>query len=203
VPYYNECQVAMGCVISLADLSEITSLRSRLQDSYQELRATIDTAFLNQRHPTRVLVVDDNKVDRMAITSSFNKLSRKRANYIVVECDNFEEANQLLSEQMFDVCLLDYRLGAHTGFELVERLNNLANPPAFIVISSVIDETLADSAIKLGVYDMIDKKDLTPALLERSVRYTQRHKQTELYLSSRVIGADQGNVQVPEPEIDI
>ncbi|UZE94540.1 hypothetical protein [Alkalimarinus alittae] len=41
---------------------------------------------------------------------------------------------------------------------------------------------MAKEAVQLGVFDVIDKQDLSPALLEQSIKCSQRHKQTELFL---------------------
>ncbi|RLU01027.1 CheR family methyltransferase [Ketobacter sp.] len=183
-PYFDDSNVAMGCVISLSDISELKKLKDQLSESNQRLRDTIATAFWKQETPLKLLLVDDNEVDRMAIRSTINRIKRGELQYQISEAANFDDACDLLSRERFDVCLVDYRLGEHNGFELVERLRNFSAQPAFIVVSGFIEMGMQDDALRLGIYDMIDKSDVSAPLLERSIRYTQRHRLSESYLSN-------------------
>ena len=182
-PYFDENNEAMGCVISLSDISELRILKDQLSESHERLRDTIATTFWKQDDPLKLLIVDDNEVDRLSLMDTLHRVENGKELYQVSTASNFDEACSLLGEEHFDVCLVDYRLGAHNGFELVERLRKFSSPPAFIVISGHIDTSMNQDALKLGVYDMIDKHDINPPLLERSIRYTQRHRISESYLA--------------------
>jgi diguanylate cyclase (GGDEF)-like protein/PAS domain S-box-containing protein len=71
----------------------------------------------------------------------------------------------------FDICLLDYRLGALTGMELlVEALRQGCKIP-IIILTGQSDTTLAVEAMKAGAADYLIKGQITAALFERSMRY--------------------------------
>ncbi len=69
------------------------------------------------------------------------------------------------------MCLLDYRLGARTGLELLGevRAKGLACP--IIVLTGKGNDDTGALAMRGGADDYLSKGDLTVALLERSVRY--------------------------------
>lgn len=184
-PYYNEQNVAMGCVISLTDITEIRNLKQKLLGSWEELRSTLDTSFLQKSQTLKVLVVDDDDVDRVAISRAIKNIRSPSSEYLMTEVNDFEAAKEKLASDKFDICIIDHNLGSHTGTELVKNLKSKSNSPAFILLSGVITEDMAKEAINLGIFDVIDKQDLTPALLEQSMKYTQRHKQTEAFLSQQ------------------
>ncbi|WP_188149724.1 chemotaxis protein CheB [Teredinibacter waterburyi] len=184
-PYFDEHRVALGSVLTLTDITEMRSLKSRLKESYSQLRSTIDSAFWQQKKQLTILVVDDNEVDQMMIVSALKSVASSYSSYEIIQAGTYEEAKTILAEKSCDICLIDYNLGKYTGFDLIDSLRKGAGSPAFIVLSGVMGEHLYEQAIALGIYDVIDKKDISAPLLERSIRYTQRHKQTEMYLSNK------------------
>ncbi len=183
-PYIDEFNETMGCVISLSDISELKNLEAKLSESHQRLRDTISTAYWKLDDPVKLLIVDDNEVDRMMLTEALNKLNENQSLYQIELASSYNEACEKLGKERYDVCLVDYRLGTHNGFELVTKLRNYTTSPAFIVVSGHIENSMTKEALDLGIYDMIDKQDLSPPLLERSIRYSQRHRISEFYLSS-------------------
>lgn len=181
-PYYDAFTSAKGCVISLTNISQVTSLKNRLHASYQELRSTIATGFKLSSEVCNILVVDDNELDRMAIELTLNKINYPE-NYNITYSGTYQEAQEYIEQNKVDVCLIDYLLDEFNGLQVAENMRNVACPPAFIMLTGHVDEELNERAISLGIYDVLDKKDITPALLQRSIRYTQRHRKTEEYLS--------------------
>ena len=176
----------MGCVISISDISELRRLKDQLSETHQQLRDSISSEYWNQDTPLKLLIVDDNEVDRMMLSECLGQVDKGKQLYQITSVPGFDEASEELNKTLYDVCLLDFRLGRHSGFELVKKLRALSHAPAFIIITGQIETGMNQEAVELGVYDMIDKKDITPALLERSIRYSQRHRVSELYLSSLV-----------------
>ncbi len=98
----------------------------------------------------RVLLVEDDKVDRMA----FERFVRRRQlGYEVAVASSVEEAERLLGERGFDVVLTDYHLGTATGVEV------LALEPGIpvIVITGAGNEQTAIQALRAGAYDYLVK----------------------------------------------
>jgi diguanylate cyclase (GGDEF)-like protein len=76
-----------------------------------------------------------------------------------------------LSGGQATVCLLDYWLDRGTGIDLLReaRRVSLATPTIMMTVADSDDVDIA--ALDAGAVDFIAKADLTPRLLERSVRY--------------------------------
>ncbi|MEP1445779.1 MAG: CheR family methyltransferase [Paraglaciecola sp.] len=185
-PYMDKSNTAQGCVISLTDTSQMQILKTNLANSYAELKDIMSINFTTNEDLFDILVVDDNEVDLLAIKAALSSLNKKKELYKIHTVTSFNAAKDLLQQQHIDLCLLDYRLGGYDGMELVRELNQTTVRPAFVLFSGEVNDELTESAIQLGIYDVIDKIDITPALLDRSIRYSLRHKKTEAYLQKLV-----------------
>ena len=183
-PYYNEHRTANGCVLSLIDVSETRILQNQLDDTYRELRATIDSAFIAPKSPIKVLIVDDQAEDRKLISRALISDSNgAEPEYKIHEASHADEAVNYLTQEEYDICLIDYRLGEQNALDMVRNLNPHLDLPAFIMMSEFIDANIQKEAIQLGIYDAINKDVITKDLIKRCIRYTMRQKQTETFLS--------------------
>jgi len=180
-PYMTERGEAEGCVVSLTDISEVRQLKGALLESYEELQATINHALKAQTRHLKVLLVDDAASDAERITRFLADIPDLAMD--IITASSAREAVERLTDSDIDVCFIDYRLGGDTAFDVIRNLAKDGIHNAFILLSGLIDEDLKAEALELGIYDCVDKDVITPALLERCVRYTLRHKQTEQYLS--------------------
>jgi len=98
----------------------------------------------------RILVVEDNKIDRMA----FERFTRaEKLPYDYIFAGSVKEANEVLEKEKFDAALLDYMLGDGTAFDLFDKMKGIP----FIVITGTGDEELAVKAMKSGSYDYLIK----------------------------------------------
>ncbi len=103
--------------------------------------------------PAHLLVVDDNVVDRRGV---MRELSRYPERYLPEETSSGTEAIQKISEQEFDLVLMDYKLGDMKGMDVIEMM---AGKPPFILITGSGSEDIAARAIHNGVYDYVIKDD--------------------------------------------
>ena len=182
-PYYTEHRAPQGCVITLTDVTQSRELQNKLEETYQELRSTIDAAFLTPQSPIKVLIVDDDATDREQIRRAITPLNGTNVCYDIHDASSVASAVKQLGHQLYDVCLIDYNLKEKNAFDLIESLPHSSHRPAFIMLSGMLDRNLQEKAIHLGVYDAISKDVITHDLLERCIRYSMRQKQTETYLS--------------------
>ncbi len=104
--------------------------------------------------PGRVLIVDDNKVNRLLMTRSVEQLGHTAA-----VAENGRIAMEMLAEQPFDIMLLDIEMPEMDGFQVLEALK--ANPKLrdlpVIVTSSVEGLDNIVRCIQLGADDYIPK----------------------------------------------
>ena len=124
----------------------------------------------------RILLVEDDEDDFILTRDALRSISKGR---MVLEwVDNGEQALEELRSGRHDVCLLDYRLDASTGLELLARMRQQGWLGPVILLTGMSDEALDEDALKAGAADFLDKSQLTPTLLARSIRYALQHART-------------------------
>jgi len=127
--------------------------------------------------PIKVLFVDDDEDDYILTRYWFGE-------FRVAKCDlewvnNYQAARSAIARQQHDIYLVDYRLGAHNGLELLrEAIANGCSSP-MILLTGQGDWEIDLEAMKAGAADYLEKSQLTAPLLERSIRYAIERKQTE------------------------
>ncbi|WP_375767575.1 response regulator [Archangium gephyra] len=124
----------------------------------------------------RILLVEDDEDDFVLTRDALRSISQGR---MVLEwVDNGEQALEELRTGRHDVCLLDYRLDASTGLELLARMRQQGWLGPVILLTGMSDEALDEQALKAGAADFLDKSQLSPTLLARSIRYALQHART-------------------------
>lgn len=123
----------------------------------QPNRRTMTDSENRQDSRLKVLIVDDSRVIRKAVTTILSE------QYTISEAQNGEEALLLLQQnQDFDAMLLDLWMPDVDGFEVLETLRNssiakLANMPIIIVTGHEDDVEMRERAETLGATDFIGK----------------------------------------------
>ena len=132
-------------------------------------------ATVTERQTLRVLLVEDDEDDYLITRDMLD--SQDRVSYDLDWDPDFASAMVTISERRHDVYLVDYRLGEHTGLDLV-RGAVADGPRAPVIILTGQSDYEADlEATSLGVTDYLVKQELTPSALERSIRYAHSHNQ--------------------------
>jgi signal transduction histidine kinase len=88
---------------------------------------------------------------------------------------SYEEGFQSLKNEKFDACLLDFRLGANTGLELLHEMNKSGINCPTIFLTGHSDFDLDLQAMQVGAADYLIKDQINAPLLERSIRYSIKH----------------------------
>mgnify|MGYP005755627173 FL=1 len=125
----------------------------------------------------RLLIIDDDEVDQMAIKRS---VSKTNLNAEIVSTFAASEGLQILSKQRFDCIFVDFRLPDMDGLEVMEKISQMGITSPVLIVTSHGDERIAAQAIRLGAADYIPKSLLTPEGISHSVRNAIRLKQAEL-----------------------
>ena len=118
----------------------------------------------------RLLVVDDDRVDRLAIRRA---VEHSDLDAEISEASTAEEALEL-RPQRFDCLLLDHDLPDITGTELTRRLREAGDYTPMILVTGVHDEELLQHAIAAGITDFFPKSDVSPRRIALRVRFAIR-----------------------------
>ncbi len=118
--------------------------------------------------PLRVLLVDDDEVDRLAVK---RLLRQTRFDAVVDERSDRSAAMSALTPQAFDCVLLDYALPGADGVEILKEIRAKGETVPVIALTGQGDEEVAVELMKAGAADYLNKNSLTAERLERSLRY--------------------------------
>jgi PAS domain S-box-containing protein len=129
----------------------------------------------NQENRLRVLLVDDDQ-DSYILTR--HQISKSSGGKITLDwASSYEAGLEDIRRNEHQVYLLDYRLGARTGIDLLKEALALGCKQPIIMLTTENPEVDAE-AMRLGAADFLSKDKLDSALLERSIRYSIKHFNT-------------------------
>ncbi|MEH2232023.1 MAG: response regulator [Nostoc sp.] len=117
----------------------------------------------------KVLLVEDNPGDVLLLQELFKEVSTVVVELMPVE--RLYEAVNHLTNETFDVILLDLSLPDSQGLQTFVIAHNQAKATPIIVLTGINDETLATRAMQQGAQDYLVKGQVTGDLLVRSMRY--------------------------------
>lgn len=133
-------------------------------------------------HYLRILVLDDDEVDRMAVCRALSKIE---VSVDVSEASNYEEATTYLNNNQLDCVFLDYRLPGKDGLAVVKEVRDSGNKIPLIVLTGQGDEQIAVEIMKAGASDYINKSRISPQLLgktlQNAIRMYQAERKIELF----------------------
>ncbi len=122
---------------------------------------------MTEQEPWRVLVVDDDQVDRESVRRA---LRRAGVTVDVVEAATGREALELVERQRIDCVFLDYNMPGSDGLELLRAIRRIAHVPV-VSLTGHGDERVAVELMKAGAADYVAKAAATPERLATSLRY--------------------------------
>ncbi len=153
----------------------ITDLSPRL-DAYEDHRVKTTlphTTYSEQteRHKSkvRVLVVDDDEVDRRNISKHLNDIEALSVE--VFEAEGIDDALDSIKADDIDVCLVDFRLGAATAEDLAQNVRKYNEKLPIILMSGYSRADLEDQIPDKLLMYFLQKEDISALLLELSIRH--------------------------------
>jgi len=136
---------------------------------------------------TRVLLVEDNPADARLITEYLAEQSwpNIEANAPTVDhVDRLSSARDALTDDV-GVVLLDLGLPDSSGVETLDEVLAIGIPAPVVVMTGLDDERVGVDAVEHGAQDYLVKDDVTPRLLQQTLRYAIRREQQQQELRQR------------------
>src|SRR5215207_3648578 len=119
--------------------------------------------------PIRVLLVDDDEDDYVMTRDLLAELGRGA--FLLDWVASYEEARGAVGRGEHDVYLLDYRLGARSGLDLLREAGGEGRGAPMILLTGQGGDEVDAEAMRAGAADYLVKGSLDAPLLGRSIRY--------------------------------
>ncbi|RPI85521.1 MAG: hybrid sensor histidine kinase/response regulator, partial [Chloroflexi bacterium] len=131
---------------------------------------------VNNRH-WKILLVEDDEDDYVLTRTLLSEVRGNR--YDLHWATSYDAAVHKISENSWDVILVDYDLGSHTGLEVVKNVSaSGCHAPVILLTGRGSYETDVE-AMKAGAADYLTKAEANSLLLERTIRYAIEKRQND------------------------
>src|SRR6185437_821364 len=116
-----------------------------------------------------ILIIDDDEDDYFITSEYLKEIAGFNVN--CNWCLKEDEALIELTNNQYDAYFIDYRLGAKTGLEILKEAVDHGCIKPVILLTGKGNTQVDRLAVEYGAYDYLIKGELTPEILERSLRY--------------------------------
>ena len=123
---------------------------------------------------TTVLLVEDSAPD-----AKFVQQLLPKEKFEIVHVLSLSAATRIMSEEPFDVVLLDLSLPDGSGLASFQAVKEIGSKTPVVILTGLNDDETALMAVKLGAQDYIQKIDVNASFLERSIHYAIERKAAE------------------------
>ena len=126
----------------------------------------------------RIMLVDDDEDDFVLMRQMLSEI--EHWNVKLDWASSYEDALRAAKKGFYDLCLMDYRLDHSTGLELMHEMQKNGFSTPIIVLTGKGDHEIDLKAMQDGAADYLEKGQVNPHILERSIRYAiERAKNLE------------------------
>ncbi len=117
----------------------------------------------------KVLLIDDDEDEFVIMQDRISEIPDNP--YDLAWCADCQTARAEIAAGRHDIYLVDYRLGAENGLDLIHEAQTLGVRKPFILLTGQGDRSVDMEAMRLGAADYLVKQNAEVATLERSMRY--------------------------------
>ncbi|MES2285973.1 MAG: response regulator [Bacteroidota bacterium] len=164
------------------------------------------------RKEIKILMIDDDKDDFMIVRDIIRDVVHHK--YTIDWRPSYEEGLKSIAEKNHDVYLIDYRLGAKTGLDLIKRAIEIGCEAPLIILTGENNFEIDNQAMNAGAADYIVKGAISGQMLESSIRYAianTNHKKEmnelnaalEKRVKSRTISLEETLSQLKKSQIEL
>lgn len=118
----------------------------------------------------KVVIIDDDEDDYFIIADYIRDIEKNK--FIVDWCNNYNEAIEKIKSRQYHIYFVDYRLGRHTGLELLQEVAGLELTDPIVLLTGKGNKDIDIKAMQSGATDYLIKSELNSEKLERCIRYS-------------------------------
>jgi len=122
-----------------------------------------------QKQAIKILLVEDDEDDFVLTRDLLAEIGS--AQYHLDWAQTYQEGLKQLQAGLHDVYLLDYRLGADDGLQLLREAMQAGLHAPSIMLTGLADREIDLAAMQAGAADYLVKDRIDGQLLERAIRY--------------------------------
>lgn len=137
----------------------------------------------------KVLVVDDDEDDWFITRKIFSRITDSP--FSIEWASTYDEAIEKIESDRHDAYLIDYRLGEHTGTDLLERFHPETRLQPFILMTGILDSDVERQSFKMAAADYLVKGSFDATLLSRTILYAMQRKYIEQQKIEQLIQLNQ------------
>ena len=117
----------------------------------------------------KVLLIEDNPGDAFLIKFYLGESLSPRFNFFHAE--NMRTANELLSQNSFDIILMDLNLPDSLGLDTIKKLLEKYPNNLVIVLTGLVDEKVGLETVRYGAQDFLTKGKFDGKVLISSIMF--------------------------------
>lgn len=118
-------------------------------------------------------MIDDDEEDFIITRDIISEIDHHK--YTIEWISNFDGGLKKVLEKKHDVYLVDYRLGAHIGLDLIRTAIAKGCETPFILLTGQNDVEIDRKAMEAGAMDFLVKGTISARQFETSIRYSMEH----------------------------
>ena len=125
----------------------------------------------------KVLLVEDDEDDFLLTSDYLQQVTTHQ--FDIQWTDSSIEALELLKQNKYDICLLDYQLGSINGLTVLKKAIDAGCTIPIIMLTGQSDSQLDNDALDAGAVDYVIKSELNTTRFHRAIRYALSRKEVE------------------------
>lgn len=124
----------------------------------------------------KLLIIDDDEDDFFLVKDLLTDISQT---CVLDWAPTYEVGQQLLQQDQHDLCLMDYKLGARDGIELLKFAHEVGFSGPVILLTGMHQIEVDRQALQAGAVDYLVKSTLSAEQLARAIRYALARRDVE------------------------